>query len=275
MEDHLEIKDADRPNICATCGTRYSREHFQSDTCPICEDDRQYVPINGQQWISFDALKDKHKVTIRSLRENIHELFMTPSFAIGQKAHLIETAGGNILWDCLPLLDEDTCSFIKSKGGLKAIAISHPHYYSLMIEWARYFDCPIYLQEKDRQWVMDADAAIQFWEGDRLPLFSGLTLIRPGGHFPGSTVLHYAEKEGGMLFTGDTLYLSHDKKHISAMYSYPNVIPLAPATLFEVFEKLSDLKFDHFYGAFLWQNIHNGAKEVFINSLKRYHQIYD
>ena len=52
-------------------------------------------------------------------------------------------------------------------GGIKAIAISHPHYYSSMVEWSRAFGgVPIYLHAADRQWVMRPDHAIVFWEGE-------------------------------------------------------------------------------------------------------------
>jgi len=36
---------------------------------------------------------------------------------------------GNILWDCVSLIDSDTVARIQALGGISAIAISHPHYY--------------------------------------------------------------------------------------------------------------------------------------------------
>lgn len=275
MQNNLNIRNADMANICKTCGTRYAPEKFKSDQCPVCFDDRQYLREYGQEWLSYDALRKKHTVKINLLCKNIYEIYMQPSFAIGQKAHLITTSAGNILWDCIPLIDDASASYIKEKGGLKAIAISHPHYYSLMAEWADYFNCPIYLHSDDKKWVMDSESKINFWDGDRLSLSKDMTLIRTGGHFPGSSVLHYkSSRDEGMLFSGDSLYLSRDKKHISAMYSYPNVIPLSPGKLFNIFETVAELKFDSLYGAFEWQNIHNGAKTIFNNSLKRYQRIY-
>ena len=38
-------------------------------------------------------------------------------------------------------------------GGLETIAISHPHYYTSMVEWADRFDARILLHEDDRDWV--------------------------------------------------------------------------------------------------------------------------
>ena len=57
-----------------------------------------------------------------------------PHFAIGQRALFLRTPKGNVLWDCLPLLDEAVVEAIKSMGGISAIAISHPHYFSSMVE---------------------------------------------------------------------------------------------------------------------------------------------
>ena len=62
-----------------------------------------------------------------------------PKFGIGQRAHLIQTPAGNVLWDCIAYLDDATVEQINALGGLAAIAISHPHYYSAMVEWAHRF----------------------------------------------------------------------------------------------------------------------------------------
>jgi hypothetical protein len=117
---------------------------------------------------------------------------------------------------------------VNAWGGISAIAISHPHFYSSMVEWSRAFDAPIYLHADDRQWVMRPDPAIVFWEGETHPLGAGLTLIRCGGHFPGGAVLHWtAGADGcGVLLSGDILQVVADRRHVSFMYSYPNLIPL-------------------------------------------------
>ena len=88
-------------------------------------------------------------------------------FAIGQRALFLRTPKANVLWDCLSLLDEAVVEAIKGLDGISAIAISHPHYYSSMVEWSRAFGGePIYLHADDRQWVMRPDQAIVFWEGE-------------------------------------------------------------------------------------------------------------
>lgn len=49
---------------------------------------------------------------------------------IGQRSILIETGKGNVLWDIVAFIDDATVEFIKGKGGLKAIVISHPHFWT-------------------------------------------------------------------------------------------------------------------------------------------------
>src|SRR5215204_1049159 len=80
-----------------------------------------------------------------------------PAFGIGQRAILAHTPAGNVLWDCLALIDEATVDLLNGLGGVSAIAISHPHYYTTMVEWSRALGgVPIYLHAADRQWVMRA-----------------------------------------------------------------------------------------------------------------------
>ncbi|AVR44451.1 MBL fold metallo-hydrolase [Christiangramia fulva] len=271
----MKISNPEKNNICVTCGTRYSDEYFDENLCPVCADDRQYINLNGQQWTSYKQMKDSHSLYFNKLRNDIYEISIRPSFAIGQKAHLILHPEGNVLWDCLPFLDEAAAAFIDKLGGLKAIAISHPHYYSLMAEWAGYFDCPVYLHENDRKWVFDKEDNIHFFSEDKLEITKGIEIVNSGGHFPGSTVLHYkSENQAPTLFGGDTLYLSLNKKHLSAMYSYPNNIALEKKELFRCFEKVKELDFDAFFGAFSWQNLFEGAGEIFKKSYERYRGIY-
>jgi len=134
--------------ICGTCGTAY-QSNTTPDTCTICLDERQWVPENGQIWIKPSDLLKNHSVKLNRLQDNLYELLINPVFAIGQRALLVLSEHGNILWDCIPMLDEMTMEFIKAKGGLKAIAFSHPHFYSNMNDWAEYFNCPVYIHNND------------------------------------------------------------------------------------------------------------------------------
>lgn len=265
------ISNPNTKNICKTCGTRYNNDTFNINTCQVCSDERQYIKDYGQKWLSYNDLSKDYTIKINERSGELYELQVFPKFAIAQRAFFIKTTRGNILWDCLPFIDQPTVEFIKSNGGLDAIAISHPHYYSLMNEWAKAFNCPVYIHKSDHEWVMDNKTHIIFWEGEQKVLNQEATLFHIGGHFPGSAVLQCSlpayEKT---LFVGDTLYLSPDKKHLSAMFSYPNIIPLSHQQTLDVFNKVDQISFKTLFGAFAHQNLENNAKHVFQNSFNIY-----
>ena len=47
---------------------------------------------------------------------------------------LLFAGDGNVLWDCINVLTPQTVKEIRSRGGIKAIAISHPHFYTGTIQ---------------------------------------------------------------------------------------------------------------------------------------------
>ena len=262
--------------ICETCGTQYREEVKLTGICPICNDDRQYIGDNGQRWTDMDELKKGGSVRISRVSERLYSLKMEQAFALGQRAFLLLSPNGNILWDCIPLLDIATVDLIKSKGGLKAIAFSHPHYYSTMNEWAETFDCPIYIHKNDAEFVFYAGDHINLWEGDILPLWDDVSIVHVGGHFPGSCLLQANSlSPKGSILCGDSLYLSKSKRYIAIMYSYPNQILLAKKEFLAVYKKCSGLKFDTLYGAFEGQNLEGNAYGIFSASMKRYMDSYE
>src|SRR2546425_7387757 len=197
--------------ICATCGVQLAPTDGMPERCPICEDERQYVGWSGQRWTTLDDLRKEHRNQMRD-DCGLTGIGTEPSFAIGQRALLVPSPQRNLLWDCITVIDDATIDAVRKLGGIRAIAISHPHYYSSMVEWSRAFDAPVYLHDADRQWVMRPDPRIEHWSGDTKPLWDGMTLIRAGGHFPGGTVLHWpAGADGrGALLTGDILMVAQD-----------------------------------------------------------------
>lgn len=259
--------------ICITCGTQFSERPRKPDNCPICEDERQYVNPNGQQWTTLKTLQQNHRNVFQKKESGLYGIGTAPEVGIGQRALLVQTPEGNVLWDCLTLIDEATVDLINGLGGLEAIAISHPHYYSSMVDWSRAFgDIPVYLHAADRQWVMRPDERIHFWEGNTYQLSGDLTLIRAGGHFEGGTVLHWpsgADREGALL-TGDILQVVADRKHLSFMYSYPNLIPLDVTTVSQIVERVNGYSYDRIYGAFWNRNITEDARQAVERSARRY-----
>jgi hypothetical protein len=241
--------------------------------CPICENERQYVGHAGQQWTTLDGYRKTHKNTFAEQEPNLHTILPEPKAGIGQRAFLVRTGDGNVLWDCVPPLDDTTIKQVKLLGGIRAIAISHPHYYTTMVEWSRAFgNVPIYLHKLDAQWVMRPDDRIKFWDGETKLLFGGLTLIHTAGHFDGFQVLHWpAGANGkGVLLAGDQPAVCQDRRWVTFMYSYPNMIPLGPAAIRKITIALKPFAFDRLYSAFPDQVVNVDAKAAVERSASRY-----
>jgi hypothetical protein len=252
--------------ICKACGTQFADADTPPDSCPICTDWRQYVPAaTGQQWTTLAELVADHANTIRDQGEFVG-IGTRPSFAIGQRALLVPFGESNLLWDCITLLDDATAAEVERRGGLAAIAISHPHYYSCMVEWAQRFDCPIHLHAADAEWVMRSDPAIRFWEGERLELDHGLTLIRGGGHFDGGTIL----RRDGALLVGDIIQVIPDRTHVGFMWSYPNLVPLPDAEVQRIAAAVEPFAYDAIYGAWWDAIIPADGPEIVRRSADRY-----
>ncbi|WP_142714910.1 MBL fold metallo-hydrolase [Fodinibius sediminis] len=259
--------------ICTTCGTQFRESATPPDHCPICEDERQYVDPDGQQWTTLKKLRKNHKIVFQKKESGLYGIGTTPEFGIGQRALLVKSPQGNLLWDCISLIDDATVDLITGLGGVDAIAISHPHYYSAMVEWSRAFgDIPVYLHLRDREWVQRPHENITYWEGSSKQLYDGLTLYNTGGHFAGGTVLHWAYGSGGKgaLLSGDILQVVPDRRHVSFMYSYPNHIPLNGETVEEITATIDPLNYERIYGAWWDRNIMKGGKKAVQNSAERY-----
>lgn len=257
-------------HICVTCGTQFPSSKNPPAGCPICQDERQYVHHNGQQWITLDDLRSKHHNVFFEEGEHLWGIHTQPQFAIGQRALFLQTKRGGVLWDCVSLMDDRTVEEINRLGGLTAIAISHPHYYTSMVEWSRAFGgIPIYLHEDDKEWVQYRDPSIVFWRGETYTLADDLTLIRLGAHFKGFQVLHWAAHKG-MLMTGDMPQVCPDRRYVSFMYSYPNFVPVDAATVRRIVNTLKPYKYASHYGAWPKFKVIGDPKEALRRSAVRY-----
>jgi glyoxylase-like metal-dependent hydrolase (beta-lactamase superfamily II) len=260
------------PWTCEQCGAQFPDSEQAPASCPICEDERQFVNWKGQKWLTRDELAKSHKPVWRD-DLGILGIGVEPGFAIGQRALLIQENDGCMMWDCIPLVTSDAIAHVKSLGGLKAIAISHPHYYGAVADWSEAFGgIPIYLHGDDRQWITRPHPAIVPWSGDSQRLSDDVLLIRTGGHFAGGTILHWrAGAEGrGALLTGDVAMVAMDRRSVSFMYSFPNYIPLNAKAVRRIARAVEPLAFDRIYGAWWGRNIEAGAKAAFEASVKRY-----
>ncbi|MFL6789749.1 MAG: MBL fold metallo-hydrolase [Bradyrhizobium sp.] len=257
---------------CEQCGAQFPESDRPPASCAICEDERQFVNWRGQSWLSREELAKPYKLIWRD-DLGVPGIGVEPGFAIGQRALLVREGDGCVLWDCVPLLTPEAVEHIRSLGGLKAIAVSHPHYYGAIADWSEAFgNVPIYLHSDDRRWITRPHPSIVLWSGESHRLSADMLLVRAGGHFAGATVLHWhAGADGrGALLTGDVATVAMDRRHVSFMYSYPNYIPLNAESVRGIARAIEPLAFDRIYGAWWGRNIEAGGKAAFEMSVRRY-----
>ena len=227
----------------------------------------------GQSWTTLQALSAGHFNSFREHEPGLIGIGTQPSFAIGQRALLLRTPGGNVLWDCIAMLDGATIALIAGLGGVTAIGISHPHFYTTMVEWSHAFGkAPIYLHSDDSRWIQRPDASIRDWTGESLKLLPGVTLVRCGGHFAGGTVLHWSDGADGrgVLCSSDIATVTTDRKFLSFMRSYPNLIPLSAKKVSEIGAVLEPYQFDRIYGHYFDRVIPADGKRILRDSVRRY-----
>ena len=280
--------------ICQTCGTQYAdratepadptgqvrgeprstvgwaRAH--QPTCRICLDDRQYVDWAGQRWTTHEDLLRNHEARLE-MDGDLLGIGITPSFAIPQRALYLPTDAVNILWECTSLASPKAVAELKARGGVDMIVISHPHFYSSMIEWSDAFGgVPVLIHEADKAWVNRSSANLTFWQGDTHALSPTVSLYRCPGHFPGSTVLHWkaGPKGKSILLPGDALHVVQDRRHVTFMYSVANYIPSHPDNVSEIRRRLQGLEIDDVYGYTWGLNIVGGGRAAVDESFERY-----
>jgi hypothetical protein len=208
------------------------------------------------------------------LREEEPDLIgvgVEPAFAIGQRALLVRTPHGNVLWDCVSLLDDAAVARITELGGIAAICMSHPHFYGVNVAYADAFDARIFIPRADQQWVQRPSPRIEYFDDEAKPV-AGVTLARIGGHFDGAAVLHWpAGSEGrGALLTGDTITVVPDRDWVSFMWSYPNLIPLDEVTVLDIAERAGRFGFDRVYGGWWGRVVVHDGPAAIRRSAERY-----
>ena len=238
---------------CAACAVEYPDSVAPPARCPVCEDERQYVPWSGQTWTSSDEPSHSgHTLVIDDVEPGLYGVNTSPRIGIGQRALLLQTEAGNLLWDPTGFVDEESAELVRGLGGVAVIAASHPHMFGAQLEWSRLFgDVPVLVIEADRDWVQRPGPAIRFWSGSE-EVLPGVTLRVVGGHFPGSTVVYWDAGAGGrgVVLSGDTIFPTPDGKWATFMRSYPNTIPLSAAVVDRVATAVTDRPFDRLYGNF-------------------------
>ena len=138
--------------VCRTCAVEQPDTSEPATLCAICSDERQYVRPTGQQWTTLEELGAAgHRGTVAEVEPGLYGITIEPSVGIGQRALLVQTTSGNLLWDTNGYLDDDLVATIDKLGGVAAVAASHPHMFGVQVEWShRFGGVPVYVQAADR-----------------------------------------------------------------------------------------------------------------------------
>ena len=77
--------------ICRACGVEYPEAAKPPAECPICVDERQYVPRSGQAWTTIEQMSaDGYELEIEEVESNLFGITASPEVGIGQRALLVE-----------------------------------------------------------------------------------------------------------------------------------------------------------------------------------------
>ena len=256
--------------ICATCAVEYDEAALPA-VCPICADERQWVPAAGQVWTELSELSAAgQRLAWAEAEPGRVEITAEPKIGIGQTAQLVHTPAGQLFWDPPGFIDAETVTRIQALGPVLAIAASHPHMFGVQTEWAEALQAPVLVCEPDARWLGRSSARVQLWDGD-LEVADGLSLHRVGGHFPGAAVaLWSAGAQGrGVLLSGDTVFPNPDRASVGFMRSYPNKIPMSAAVVQRIATRLAPLTFDRVIGNFA-NAIDSGAHQALERSAERH-----
>ncbi|WP_166345281.1 hydrolase [Phytoactinopolyspora limicola] len=252
--------------ICKTCAVEYDEP--PPDVCPICSDERQYVPATGQVWLSIRDLHEGGAVIRITQHSPILWGLSAPGVGIGQQMLLLHTPQGNLLWDPLGFIDEQTVAWLRAQGPVLGIAASHPHMFGVQVSWSEALDdAPVLVNEADAEWLGRRSPAITFWSGKH-QVTEGLTLYQIGGHFRGSTVAHWTGDDG-ILLAGDTVMVNPDRVTTSFMRSYPNRLPLSAGVVNRIAAQLAPLSFEQVWSNF-GNSITTGADMAIQRSAERH-----
>ncbi|SMY11220.1 hydrolase [Brevibacterium jeotgali] len=261
-----------RLTLCATCGVEAADP--LPPVCPICDDERQFVPVDGQAWTTVGELADSGRsIEVREAEPGLHSLRTQPRTGIGQTCYLATASGagspasdgaGGLLFDVPPFIDDAAIEAVSARGGVGAIVASHPHMYGLQLEWSRAFDdAPIFVSRKDADWVQRYGSAIELFDEEAEPL-SGIRVRQVGGHFPGSCVaLWRAPGDGALVMLGsDSVSPVARDGWVTFMRSFPNYLPLSAQAVRMIAARVADLDVERIYGSFGQRLMHGGARAI-------------
>lgn len=258
--------------ICATCAVETDDLPTPPPGCAVCEDERQWVPADGQRWTTLAELREwGTRITVTEVERDLWGLRADPEVGIGQQTMVVRVPEGVLLFDCVGYVDDAALELVRSLGPTLAVAASHPHMYGVQTEWARELGgVPVLVAGADAEWVRRRDPLVELYD-DRREVAPGLTLHRVGGHFRGQAVVEWTggNDGAGVLLAGDAVFPNPDRRSVSFMRSYPNRIPLSGNVVQRIASQLETLHFDRLYNNF-GAVVPAGAQEVVRRSADRH-----
>jgi hypothetical protein len=72
------------------------------------------------------------------------------------------------------------------------------------------------------------------------------------------------------LLTGDIITVVQDRRYVSFLRSYPNLIPLGASAISGIVEGIEPFSFEQIYGGWWQANVHPDAKAAVKRSAERY-----
>lgn len=257
--------------LCSTCGVEYRAAELPA-LCPICVDERQYLPADGvQQWTTpRRSAEAGARLELAEVEPDVRGMVLHDGPGIGQQTLLVSTPGGNVMIEPPAHIDADSIARVREIGGLQAIIASHPHMYGVQSLWSEAFGgVPVYISEADEEWLGVRPERTVSWSGE-IELAPGMVASQPGGHFPGSAVVHWIAPDGqGVLFSGDTIAPVPAHGWVTFERSYPNRIPLSAAVVRRIAAHVARYDFDRLYGNF-GGVVPRDAREAVLRSADRY-----
>ena len=258
--------------ICTACGTQYPPSASRSARCTICEDERQFVPLAGQSWTTLSRPRATSTAGA-SMSPASSASARSPAFAIGQRALLMLTPNGNILWDCISLIDDATVTLIK--GARRAAMPSPSRTRTSTRRWrsgaAPSAACPSTPMPTMRAGSCGPTRASSSGRARRLaaPGRDADPRRRP---FPGRhhAALGQGAEGRGVVCAADIATVNMDRKSFTFMRSYPNFIPLSAEGARRIGAALAPFPFDRVYSHFFDRFIESGAKQILQASVDRY-----
>jgi hypothetical protein len=250
---------------CATCGVEYDAADHP-DLCPICADERQYLPADGiQHWA--DPSRYAGPLDLVELEEGLFALRGVEGVGIGQEPNVLVTEHGNVMVEVPAAITDAAIEAVRALGPMRAIIPSHPHMFGLQSAWSEALGgAPVWIARADAAWLGRRPAHLHLWEGEAQVL-PGVTAAQLGGHFPGSAVVHWGGADGrGVLLSGDTIAPNPDGRTLAFMRSYPNRIPLSGAVALRVAEGAARFGFERLYGNFAGAVLQDAREAVLVSA---------